>query len=308
MWPSLFTLAQSSEGPPVSTTTTVTEEVPVDSLTEAATWALSIKDYAFEHGPTILLNIVAALAIFLIGRIIASWLTSLTATTMRRANVDSTLIQFARSIVYWILIVFVIMAALERVGVDTTTFAAAIAAAGLAIGLALQNSLSNFAAGIMLILFHPFRVGNYVEAGGTAGIVEEIQIFNTVLRTPDNKRIVVPNSSITSNNITNYAAHELRRIDLVVTCGYDDSLREVRQFLEEALAAEPRILDDPAPLIAVDQLADSGVNFIVRPWVKTSEYWDVRWTLLEAIKNGFDDRGFTIPYPTRDINIVKQPG
>ncbi|TWT63756.1 mechanosensitive ion channel family protein [Rubinisphaera italica] len=300
----LLTLAFQAVPTPVPTS----EGGPTElSINQAAVWVLQLKEYALEYGPAILLNILAAVAMFIVGRMVASWLTALSASTMRRGRVDSTLVNFAKSIIYWALMLFVIMAVLDRLGVDTTSFAAVVAAAGLAVGLALQDSLSNFASGVMLILFHPFRVGNYIEAGGTAGIVEEIQIFNTVMRTGDNKRIIVPNSSITSGIITNYAAHELRRIDLVIMCGYGDNLREVKEFLEEVLAAEPRILDEPAPLVAVDQLADNGVNLIVRPWVKTAEYWDVRWSLTEEIKNGFDDRGFTIPYPTRDINIVKQP-
>ena len=268
----------------------------------------SIKAYAFDYGPGFLLNIVAALAIFFIGRIVASWATKLTASAMRRARVDNMLIQFARSILYWALMLFVITAVLNRMGVKTDSFTAIIAAAGLAVGFALQDSLSNFASGVMLILFHPFRLGDFVEAGGTAGIVEEIQIFNTVLRTPDNKRIIVPNGNITNDNVINYAAHQVRRIDMEIMCGYNDNLRDVKNFLEETLAADERILDDPAPLVAVNELADSGVILYVRPWVRTSEYWDVKWSLTEAIKNGFDDRGFTIPYPTQDINVHNAAG
>jgi len=268
----------------------------------------SIKVDAVEHGPGILLNILALLAIFFIGRIVANWITKLAASAMRRARVDDMLIQFVRSILYWALMMFVIMAVLNRMGVNTTSFSAVIAAAGLAVGLALQDSLSNFASGVMLILFKPFRLGDFVEAGGTTGIVEEIQIFNTVLRTPDNKRIIVPNGKITSDNVTNYAAHQVRRIDMEIMCGYNDNLRDVKDYLEEVLAADDRILDDPAPLVAVNELADSGVILYVRPWVRTSEYWDVKWSLTEAIKNGFDDRGFTIPYPTQDINVHNAAG
>ncbi len=268
----------------------------------------SIKEGAIEHGPGFLLNIVAVLAIFFIGRIVANWIIKMAASAMRRARVDDMLIQFVRSILYWALMLFIVMAVLGRLGIKTDSFTAVIAAAGLAVGFALQDSLSNFASGVMLIIFHPFRLGDFVEAGGTAGIVEEIQIFNTVLRTPDNKRIIVPNGKITSDNVTNYAAHQLRRIDMEIMCGYNDNLRDVKNYLEEVLAADDRILDDPAPLVAVNELADSGVILYVRPWVKTSEYWDVKWSLTEAIKNGFDDRGFTIPYPTQDINVHNAAG
>ncbi len=278
------------------------------TISEGSKLLEAIKETALEHGPGIIFNILAILAIFFIGRIAANWITKLAASAMRRARVEDMLIQFVRSMLYWALMMFVIMAVLNRMGVNTTSFSAVIAAAGLAVGLALQDSLSNFASGVMLILFHPFRLGDFVEAGGTAGIVEEIQIFNTVLRTPDNKRIIVPNGKITSDSVTNYAAHQVRRIDMEIMCGYNDNLREVKDFLEEVLAADDRVLDDPAPLVAVNELADSGVILYVRPWVKTSEYWDVKWSLTEAIKNGFDDRGFTIPYPTQDINLHNAAG
>ncbi len=274
-----------------------------ETINESGKLLETVKQASIEHGPGILLNVLAILAIFFIGRIAANWITRLAAAAMRRARVDEMLIKFVRSMLYWALMMFVIMAVLNRMGVNTTSFSAVIAAAGLAIGLALQDSLSNFASGVMLILFHPFRLVDFVEAGGTAGIVEEIQIFNTVLRTPDNKRIIVPNGKITSDNVINYAAHQVRRIDMEIMCGYNDNLREVKNYLEEVLAADDRILDDPAPLVAVNELADSGVILYVRPWVRTSEYWDVKWSLTEAIKNGFDDRGFTIPYPTQDINL-----
>jgi small conductance mechanosensitive channel len=274
-----------------------------DNLQQVSRWGLELKDYLYGQAPGFLVSFLAALVIFLLGRQVALWISHISAATMRRGRVDETLVKFTRSIVYWSLLAFVMVAVLERMGVNTTSFAALIAAAGLAVGLALQDTLGNFASGVLLILFQPFRVGNFIDAGGTAGIVEEIQIFNTVLRTPDNVRIIVPNSKITGCTIRNFASNEIRRIDLVVTCGYQDDLRAVKEFLEELLAAEERILDEPLPLVAVDQLADSGVNILVRPWVKTSEYWDIRWSLTEAIKNGFDDRGFHIPYPTRDLHL-----
>lgn len=274
-----------------------------DNLQQVSRWGLEMRDYLYAQAPGFFVSLLAALVIFLIGRQVALWISQISAATMRRGRVDETLVKFTRSIVYWTLLAFVMVAVLERMGVNTTSFAALIAAAGLAVGLALQDTLGNFASGVLLILFHPFRVGNFIDAGGTAGIVEEIQIFNTVLRTPDNVRIIVPNSKITGCTIRNFASNEIRRIDLVVTCGYQDDLRAVKEFLEELLAAEERILDEPLPLVAVDQLADSGVNILVRPWVKTSEYWDVRWALTESIKNGFDDRGFHIPYPTRDLHL-----
>jgi small conductance mechanosensitive channel len=249
------------------------------------------------------INLLAALAILIIGRWVARLLTGAVRRMMNKANVDETLIKFLANIVYTILMLVVALAAVNRLGVDTTSFAAILAAAGLAVGFALQGSLSNFASGVMLILFKPFKVGDFVDAGGTSGVVEEIQIFNTLLRTGDNVQIIVPNSQITSGKITNFSAKETRRIDLVVGCGYGDNLKEVKEFLETLLAQDERILEDPAPVVAVNELGDNSVNFVVRPWVKASDYWATRWDLTERIKTGFDERGFNIPYPTRDLYV-----
>lgn len=249
------------------------------------------------------LNLLAALAIFVVGRWIAQIMTGIAKRVMNRAKVDETLSKFLSNIAYSLLLTLVVLAAINRLGVDTTSFAAVMAAVGLAIGLALQGSLSNFAAGVMLILFKPFRVGDYVEAGGTSGVVEEIHIFSTLMRTGDNVAITVPNSEITKGIITNYSAKATRRIDLTVGCGYDDDLKAVKEFLEQLLADEPRILSDPEPVVAVNELGDSSVKFVVRPWVNASDYWSVRWELNEKIKTGFDERGFNIPYPTRDVHL-----
>ncbi len=264
-------------------------------------------DSAFEflrvQGLSLVLNLIAALAIFVVGKWVVRLLLRLIRAALGRARIDETLTTFLANIAHALLMVFVIMAAIERVGIDTTSFAAVVAALGLAIGLALQSSLSNFAAGVMLILFKPFAVGNFVEAGGTSGTVEAIHIFSTILRTGDNVQIVVPNGEITQAAITNFSARETRRVDLVVGCGYDDDLRSVKSFLEELLADEERILADPEPVVAVSELGDSSVNFVVRPWVKSEDYWAVRWELNERIKLGFDENGFTIPYPTRDVHV-----
>jgi small conductance mechanosensitive channel len=174
--------------------------------------------------------------------------------------------------------------------------------------LALQDSLSNFASGVMLMLFKPFRVGDFVRAGGSEGIVEEIDIFHTKMRTGDNIRIIVPNGSITGGTIENFNAKPTRRIDLVIGCGYNDDLRAVKQFLESTLADDARILADPTPTVAVSALGASSVDFVVRPWVKTEDYWATRWDLTERIKLGFDDRGFTIPYPSRDVYVHNEDG
>lgn len=257
-----------------------------------ATWGLGL-----------LYNIIAAAIIFLLGCWIAKLLQGLCARLLARAKVDQTLIKFLSNIVYALLVALVVIAALSRLGVNTTSLAAVMAAAGLAVGLALQGSLSNFAAGVLLIIFKPFRIGDYVEAGGTSGVVEEIHIFNTMLCTGDNKQVIVPNSQVSATTITNYSTKNTRRIDLEIGCGYDDDLRMVRQFFEKLIAEEKRILAEPEPVIAVNQLGTNSVDFIIRPWVKRDDYWPVRWDLTEKIKLGFDANGFSIPYPQQDVHL-----
>jgi len=257
--------------------------------------------YLQQHGMEFLLNLVTAVVVFFVGRWVARLLTGVVRRVMDRAKVDEALARFLANILYVAMLVFVVMAALERLGVSTTSFAAMVAAAGLAVGLALQDSLKNFAAGVMIILFKPFTIGNFVEVAGKTGIVEEIHIFNTLLRTPDNKSILVPNGQIIDAVIVNFSAKPTRRIDLVFGCGYGDDLRAVKQYLKDVLDDDPRVLQDPEPDVAVDDLSDNSVNFVVRPWVKAEDYWAVRWDLTERIKLGFDERGFSIPYPSRDV-------
>ena len=262
-----------------------------------------VKQSLGKNGADLLWNILAAIVILVVGRWVARLLTRVIEKLTTRARVDETLVKFVSNMAYWAMLVMVIVAAIDQVGIDTTSFAALVAASGLAVGLALQGSLSNFAAGVMIILFKPIRVGNYAEAGGTAGVVEEIQIFHTMMRTGDNKQIIVPNSMITGDTITNFSAKTTRRIDLVIGCGYDDDLQGVKQFLEEVLQTEEEILEDPEPIVRVHELGDSSINFIVRPWVPSSEYWEVKWSLTEKIKLGFDERGFTFPFPSRDVHV-----
>ncbi len=259
---------------------------------------------AIEFIGPIIVHLLIAGVIFLIGRWVARALTRVSGKVASKAKLDVTLVKFLENIVYAILMTIVVMASLDQLGVPTTSFAAILAAAGFAVGLALQGSLGNFAAGVMLIVFKPFKVGDFVEAGGSAGVVEEIRIFNTLMRTGDNVQIIVPNGSITSGTITNFSAKPTRRIDLVIGCGYGDDLKAVKQFLEAVLAADKRILKDPEPVVAVSELGDSSVNFVVRPWVESADYWSTRWDLIESIKLGFDERGYSIPYPTRDIHVL----
>ncbi len=261
------------------------------------------QSYLLTHGPDLVVNVVAAIAIFVIGRWVASVAVRLLNNVFERAKLDETLAKFLCRIAYTLILLFVAMAALDRLGVNTTSFAAIVAAAGLAIGLALQGSLANFAAGVMIILFRPFKAGDFIEAGGTTGVVEEIHIFHTMMRTGDNVQMIVPNNAITSGNISNYSAKPTRRIDLVVGCGYGDNLHNVKQFLNELVDRDPRVLAEPAPKVAVSELGDNSVNFVVRPWVANADYWKVRWDLIEAIKVGFDQHGFNIPFPQRDVHL-----
>ncbi|PCI21667.1 MAG: mechanosensitive ion channel protein [Piscirickettsiaceae bacterium] len=249
------------------------------------------------------LKVIAALAIFIIGKIIAKMVRSGIAKTMGKAGSDPILISFTTNIIYAGLLAFIIIASLGQLGIQTTSFIAILGAAGLAIGLALQGSLSNFAAGVLMIIFRPFKQGDFIEGAGVAGIVEEVHIFNTILRTGDNKTIIIPNDSLMNGNITNYSTKPTRRLDLVVGIGYDDDIKKAKAVLNELMDEDERILKDPAPLLGLLELADSSVNFAVRPWVKSADYWGVHFDLLEKIKLRFDDEGISIPYPQQDIHL-----
>lgn len=261
-------------------------------------------DKVLELVQTYALPLVWALIIFIVGRMIAKVLTNVVGKMMTKSNVDETLVKFAKSMTYIALMVFVILAALGKLGIETTSFAAIIAAAGLAIGLSLQGTLGNFAAGVMLVLFRPFKVGDFVEAGGVAGVVEEVQIFSTKIKSGDNKEIIVPNGQIVGGTITNYSAKETRRVDMVIGVGYNDDLKKVRAVLEDILKKDSRILKDPEPTIGLLELGESSVNFVVRPWVKSGDYWPVLFDIQEEIKVRFDAEGISIPYPQRDLHIV----
>jgi len=247
------------------------------------------------------IKIAVALAIFIIGRWIAKWLTGVVRKLMAKSNMDDMLIQFLGNIVYTILLLVVVMAALDHIGIQTTSLLAVFGAAGLAIGLALKDSLGNFSSGVMLILFRPFKVGDFIEAGGESGVVEEVRMFATVLRTGDNRAVIIPNGQIYGGTIVNYSANETRRIDLVFGIGYDDDIAKARQTLESVMQQDERILAYPAPAVAVGELADSSVNFNVRPWVKSADYWPVRADMLEKVKLAFDANGISIPYPQQDV-------
>lgn len=256
-----------------------------------------LSDWGSLYGMTIL----GAVAIFIIGRIVIGIITSAVRKVLTRSKTDETLVKFVSSLTRMILLTILIIAILEHLGIDTASFVVVMGAAGLAIGFALQGSLSNFAAGVMLMIFRPFKVGDFVEAGGSVGVVEEVGVFSTIMKTGDNKKIIIPNSGITGGNITNYSAKETRRVDLVFGIGYNDDLKKAKALLEQILQEDARILKDPAPVVAVGELADSSVNFIVRPWVKSGDYWPVYWDLTEKVKLTFDAQGISIPFPQQDV-------
>ena len=252
------------------------------------------------------INILIAIAIFYVGKFVVRMVVRGTRKVMRRQDVDKTLETFICNLLRISLMVIVFIAAIGQLGIQTTSFIAIFGAAGLAVGLALQGSLSNFASGVLIVLFRPYRVGDFIEAAGIAGTVEAVQILTTILKTGDNKQIIVPNSQIMGSIITNYSANDTRRIDMVVGVSYDDNLDQVRSTLEELIAAEERILKDPACTIAVSDLADSSVNFVVRPWVKSSDYWGVKFDLTEAIKKRFDKEGISFPFPQREVHLINK--
>lgn len=252
------------------------------------------------------INLVFAVVVFVVGRYITKLIVRASRRIMLKAKLDDALVSFLASILKTVLMVVVIIAALDRLGIDTTSIMAIFAAAGLAVGLALKESLANFSSGVMLILFKPFGKDDTIEAAGIMGVVEKISVFSTLLRTPDNREIIVPNSKIYGDTITNYSARDTRRIDLVIGIGYDDDIKTARSILEKIIKADSRILEEPAAVIMLLELADSSINFAVRPWVKSGDYWNVRADLLESIKNEFDSNNVSIPYPQRDVHLFQQ--
>jgi small conductance mechanosensitive channel len=264
--------------------------------------------WAQTQGLEFLMSLAAAIAIFVIGRIAIRIVTSGMRKTMQRHEVDRTLQSFVTNIVRIVLLIVVILMALGTLGVQTTSFVAILGAAGLAIGLALQGSLSNFAAGVLIVFFRPYKSGDYIEAAGVSGTVEDVQILTTILKTPDNKRVIVPNGQVMGDVITNYSANDTRRVDLVFGVGYGDDLDKVKKALQDVVAADSRVLAEPAPTIAVLELADSSVNFVCRPWVKTADYWSVWFDMTETVKKRFDAEGITIPFPQRDVHLYSENG
>lgn len=252
------------------------------------------------------INILTALAIFIIGRWAIKIALKVARNVFEKTNMDDMLVNFILSIANAILLLFVIIAALSQLGVDTSSLVALIAAAGLAVGLALQNSLSNFAAGVMLIIFKPFKVGDFVQTAGEMGVIESVGIFTTNMKTGDNKEVIIPNGAIYGGSITNFSAKDTRRVDMVFGIGYDDDIRQAKALLEKIVNEDERVLKDPAPVVALSELGDSSVNFIVRPWVNSADYWAVLWDTNEKVKLAFDEANISIPYPQMDVHVNQQ--
>ncbi|WP_025321828.1 mechanosensitive ion channel family protein [Deferrisoma camini] len=270
----------------------------VDALQEALR---SLIPLATTYG----IQVIGAVFILLVGKVVAGATDNLTQRALRRAKVDPALVGFVGNLVRYGVLTFAVIAALAKFGIQTTSFITVLGAAGLAVGLALQGSLSNFAAGVLILLFRPFTLGDLVETGGVTGVVQHIGILTTTLTTPDNKRIIVPNSQVMGGTIVNYTANDVRRVDLVASIGYADDMAKAKEVLEAMLTEHPMVLEDPAPMVAVGELADSSVNLVVRPWVKTSEYWDAYFDLTRKIKETLDREGISIPFPQRDVHLYR---
>ncbi len=263
--------------------------------------ATLISGYILTYG----IKLLIAIAIFLVGKWLAAQVSKLLAASLEKKQVDVTLANFVKNIVYYVLLVIVIIAALGQLGIQTASFVAIIGAAGLAVGLALQGSLANFAAGVLIILFRPIKTGDFVEIAGVSGSVSEISIFATTLLTGDNKTVIVANADVTGGNITNFSTQSTRRVDLVVGVAYDSNIQQVKDELKALADADERILKDKDVTIGVVELADSSINLVFRPWVNSADYWGVYFDLNEKIKNRFEEVGIGIPYPTMDVNVAK---
>ena len=270
------------------------------SLTEQA------KSFVTDSLPLFLQNALIALIIFFTGKIIANILTNIAVKLMLASKMEETIVNFLKALIYVGLMVVVCLAALDQLGVKTTSFVAILAAAGLAVAMALKDTLGNFASGVMIIMFKPYKVGHIDEIAGTSGVIEEVNLFNTVLRTGETIQMYLPTGSVTGSKICNYSVKDERRIDLVIGCGYDDDLKAVKQTILDVINEHELVLKDPEPVVAVSKLGDSSVNFVVRPWVKNADYWPVRFDLIENIKNAFDKNGFSIPYPQQDVHMYNE--
>ncbi|EGQ7640733.1 small-conductance mechanosensitive channel MscS [Vibrio cholerae] len=277
-------------------------DVPiVESFNEMNTWLITNSDLLIQYG----VNVISAILILFVGNIVVKAVAGSVAKVLRSKEMDKAVVEFIHGLVRYTLFIIVLIAALSRIGVQTASVVAVLGAAGLAVGLALQGSLSNFAAGVLIVAFRPFKAGDYVEIAGVAGSVDSILIFQTVLKTPDNKMVVVPNSAVIGGAITNYSRHETRRVDMVIGVSYKSDLQKTKRVLRETLEKDPRILKDPDMTIGVLTLADSSINFVVRPWCKTEDYWKVYYDSMQAIKEALDANGIEIPFPQMDVHLNK---
>jgi small conductance mechanosensitive channel len=266
----------------------------------------AMMETAVEMLSTYGLQVVGAIVLLIVGRMIAGFIRRAVRKGLERAEMDATLVPFLSKGVYYLVLAVVVIAVLQLFGVQTTSLVAVLGAAGLAVGLALQGTLSNFAAGVMLLIFRPFKVGDYVDAGGTAGSVEEIGIFSTTMKSPDNVKIIVPNSQVYGQTIKNFAGYDTRRVDMVMGIGYDDDIQVAIDTITEIVTRDERVLTDPAPLVAVSNLGDSSVDIVVRPWCQGADYWALKFDLTRQLKEGLEAAGCSIPYPQRDVHLFQQ--
>lgn len=266
----------------------------------------SFVDKAIEAIASYGMKVLAAIIILVVGLWLAKKIRSLFKSALEKKEVDATLVGFFSSLIYGALVVFVVIAAISKLGIQTTSFVAVIGAAGLAVGLALQGSLSNFAAGVLLIIFKPFQAGNFVKVGGELGIVVQVGILTTELKSPDNIKIIMPNSQVMGSAITNFSAHDTRRVDMVIGVSYSDDLSKTMEVLKDMLASDERVLEEPAPFIGVSELADSSINFVVRPWTKSSDFWQFKCDFQKSVKERFDSEGISIPFPQRDLHVFQE--
>ena len=251
------------------------------------------------------IKVLAAIVILILGRWIAKGFKKISKNLLEKRNVEPTLVTFAGNLTYIALMMFFIIAALGQLGIQTTSFIAVIGAAGLAIGLALQGSLSNFAAGFLLIIFKPFKINDFIEGAGTAGTVEKIDIFTTQLKTPDNKTVIIPNKKMTDENIINYTVKGTRRVDMTFGIGYSDDIDKAKNIIREVIENDERVLKDPAPMVAVINLGDSSVDIVARPWAAAGDYWNAYFDITEKVKKKFDEEGVSIPFPQRDVHVYQ---
>lgn len=272
------------------------DEISTDQISGYVDTGVSM---AMTYGPKLLL----AILVLLVGLWIINRFVALSLRTMESRSVDPTLGRFMTNFLSILFKALLLISVASMIGIETTSFIAVLGAAGLAVGLALQGSLANFAGGVLVLLFRPYKVGDFIEAQGISGTVSEIQIFNTIMKTPDNKVIIVPNGAVSNGIITNYSKEATRRVDFVFGIGYSDDIARARTAIEQVIAGDSRILPDPPAMVVVSSLADSSVNFTVRVWVNAPDYWAVNFATIEAVKLAFDRENISIPFPQRDVHV-----